>query len=192
MKRLLLITAALLALTGAADAGDRLPAVYLGQWCEGRDGSYSAMKRGEECVIEPLIMKPNKFLATELECRFRSIKKTSERYAMEIVAYCRAEDERRGYVEKLRLIYSKGTLQIKSEDRDHVANTAEQADPKIIAALKKRFPTIAEDNVWMDLTGGHKCGGCPLVWFETDRANWACNIYFADVVKIKNCWKRHA
>jgi hypothetical protein len=50
-----------------------------------------------------------------------------------------------------------------------------EAPPELVTALKKRFPQIVEDNVWMDLNGGFKCAQCSLVWFETLRANWACN-----------------
>jgi hypothetical protein len=81
------------------------------------------MKRGEECDIEPLIMKPNKFTATELECRFSSIKNTIGRLTettngrlTEIVAYCRAEEEP-GYITKFWLSYPKGMLRIEWEDR---------------------------------------------------------------------------
>ena len=212
MKRLFLITAALLALTSAGNAGDKLPAVYLGHWCSTYSGPeddpnlYSAKKPGVECASNWLMLKPHKLVDAdgERECRYRSIKNTTGRLTetttgrlTEIVAYCRAE-EAPGYIRKFWLSHSREDSRMEEEDRHEpeerqsVANTAEQADPKIIATLKKRFPTIAEDNVWIDLTGGYKCGGCPLVWFETDRANWACNIDFADVVKIKNCWKRHA
>jgi hypothetical protein len=99
---------------GAANAGDRLPAVYLGHWCLDRDGFYSVIKPGGECVIEPTIIKPNKMLSTELECRFRSIKKISER-TVEIVAYCRAVDSP-GYIDKMWLTtYSKRTLYFEAE-----------------------------------------------------------------------------
>jgi hypothetical protein len=110
MKTLVLVVGLMLAATGA-NAGDKLPAVYLGQWCESRDvGFHFAIKRGEDCHIEPTIIKPNKMTSTELECRFRSIRKMSER-TVEIVAYCRAEDERSGYIQKLWLTtYSKGML----------------------------------------------------------------------------------
>jgi hypothetical protein len=83
MKRLLLITAVLLALTGAADAGDRLPAVYLGHWCstysepEDDPNLYAAKKPGVECARDWLMLKPHKLVDAdgERECRYRSIKK---------------------------------------------------------------------------------------------------------------------
>jgi hypothetical protein len=80
------------------------------------------------------------------------------------------------------------------------------APPEIVALLKKRFSTIVgEDNVWMDVGGGHKCGNsCSLIWFETIEANWTCNFTFSVIpgaqypkisvtsFKLLNCWKRHA
>jgi len=71
-----------------------------------------------------------------------------------------------------------------------------QAPADIVALLKKRFPTIVEDNVWMGLGGGFKCRDCSLIWFEDSETNWACNFTFANgmvtaaSVTIKNCWKR--
>jgi hypothetical protein len=70
-----------------------------------------------------------------------------------------------------------------------VKNHAAPAPPEIIAALKKQFPDIEEDNVWFSI-GGWRCKECLLVWFETAKGNWACNVTLP--VKIRNCWKRHA
>jgi hypothetical protein len=136
MKRLLLAAAAVLALTGAAHAGDRLPAAYLGHWCEngssaridslgkfhegsGEFGFYSAKKPGAECATDGLILKPHKLVDAdgERECRFRSIRKMSER-TVEIIAYCRAE-EAPGYIQKMWLTtYSKGTIYFEEETRE--------------------------------------------------------------------------
>jgi hypothetical protein len=130
MKRLLLIATALLALAGPADAGDRLPAVYLGHWCstysepEDDPNLYAAKKPGVECARDWLMLKPHKLVDAdgERECRYRSIKNTTGRLTettngrlTEIIAYCRAE-EAPGYITKFWLSHSKGMLRMEWED----------------------------------------------------------------------------
>src|SRR5262245_1305441 len=43
------------------------------------------------------------------------------------------------------------------------ATGALAAPPSLVEALKERFPTLADDNVWIDIGGGFNCGGCSLV-----------------------------
>jgi hypothetical protein len=128
MNRLLLIAGLVLVLTGAAHAGDRLPAVYLGQWCPSASEHFYPLEPGEECAegTEILTIKPNEFVGIESGCRFRSIRKTGERWpnhtkpskadwtpVMEIIARC--DELESSAITRLRLIYAKGTLRIESK-----------------------------------------------------------------------------
>ncbi len=126
MKTLLLVAGLMLAAT-AADAMDRLPAVYLGQWCPSASEHYYALTPGEKCDegTETLTIKPNELVGIESGCRFRSIKKTNDvrpnhtkptkadwTPVMEIIARCVDLDS--ASISKLRLIYAKATLRIES------------------------------------------------------------------------------
>src|SRR5262245_55745371 len=126
MKKLLMITAALLAFAVPAQA-DQLPAIYLGQWCANADESYSAKTPEKECEATSLLtIKQDELAEHESGCRFRSIKKTKDLRpnstkptkadwtpVMEVLAHC----DGAGFTSVVRmwLIYQKGALSIKSK-----------------------------------------------------------------------------
>ena len=115
MKRFL-IALALSAVTVFPARADELPAVYFGEWCANVNGQF--YQTTEQCEYNTITITRNELREIEGGCRFRSIRNMKVRWpynpTVEIIARCVGEGS--VGINRLRLIYAKGTLWIESKN----------------------------------------------------------------------------